>query len=73
MVVKIRANDYDPKAVFRIIREWSNMTQKEFGATINKSERTIQNYEGGLANYTVKQLLEMAEKHDIEIIVQKTK
>ena len=69
--MKINATDYDSKSILRILREWSGLTQKEFGKMINKSERTIQNYEGGVASYTVNQLLEIARAHNIEIVIQK--
>ena len=34
----IVANKYEPKDIFRFIREWSELTQGEFGKTINRSE-----------------------------------
>ena len=67
--MKINVDDYSPKDIIRIIRDHTDLTQKEFGKTINKSERTIQNYEGGLANYSFALLLEIAKKHNIDITI----
>ena len=39
MQLKICLSDYDPKDVIRIIREWTELTQKEFGKSIGKAER----------------------------------
>jgi len=37
-IMGIVANKYEPKDIFRFIREWSELTQGEFGKTINRSE-----------------------------------
>ena len=39
--MKFIANDYTPKEIIRIIREWTELTQKEFGKTINRSEKVF--------------------------------
>ena len=49
--MKIEFSEYDPKDIIRIIREWTELTQKDFGKSINKSERTIQDYEAGRRRY----------------------
>ena len=49
--MRIKFNDYEPKDIIRFIRESTGLTQKEFGKSINKSERTIQDYESGRRRY----------------------
>ncbi len=71
--MKLKANDYKPNEIMRIIREWSEMTQKEFGKTIGKAERTIQGIELGKSGYSMKTLLEIAKKHDLIITIEKRK
>ncbi len=69
--MKIVANDYEAKDILKIIREWTGLTQKEFGKAIDRSERTMQNLEAGISNYSFKTLLEVAKKHNIEIVISK--
>lgn len=69
--MKLSFNDYDPKDVIRIIREWTGLTQKEFGKTINKAERTIQDYESGRRRYYTTTLKEICKKHNIKITIEK--
>lgn len=69
--MKLNFNDYEPKDVIRIIREWTGLTQKEFGKTINKKERTIQDYEAGRIRYYSETLREICKVHNIEIIITK--
>ena len=69
--MKIKANDYKANEVVKIIREWSELTQKEFGKTINRSERSIQSLESGDRHCTVDTLLQIAKTHNINIIFTK--
>lgn len=69
--MKLKANDYQPNEIMRIIREWSEMTQREFGKTIGKAERTIQGIELGKNGYSMATLLEVAKKHDLTITIEK--
>ncbi len=71
--MKISLNDYEPKDVIRVIREWTELTQKEFGKSINKSERTIQDYEAGRRRYYTETLREIAKVHNVKIIIEKIK
>lgn len=69
--MKLNFNDYEPKDVIRIIREWTELTQKEFGKTINKAERTIQDYESGRRRYYTNTLKEICRVHNIKITIEK--
>ena len=48
--MKLNANDYSKGEIIKIIREWTNLTQKEFAKAVNKSKRTIEQYEAGTVN-----------------------
>lgn len=37
----INANKYEPKDILKIIREWTNLTQKDFGNQIGKSNEWV--------------------------------
>lgn len=69
--MKLKLSDYDPKDVFRIIREWSDLDRKTFGQEIGKSEHTIKNYELGKSNYTLALLKKIAKKYGLEITIEK--
>lgn len=69
--MKIVATNYKPNETIKIIREWTELTQKEFGETINKSKDTIQSYELGRANMNLNTLYEIAKKHNLIITIEK--
>ncbi len=69
--MKIIANDYTPEQIIRIIREWTELSQKDFGKTINRSESGIQAYELGNRNYNMQTLIQIANKHGITITLEK--
>lgn len=69
--MKLNFNDYDPKDVIRIIREWTGLTQKEFAKSINKHERTIQDYEAGRRRYYTETLNYICKVHNIKITIEK--
>ena len=69
--MKIIANDYEPKEIIRVIREWSELTQKEFGKTIHRSEKGIQAFELGTRNYDIRTLIQIAKVHGLKITIEK--
>ena len=69
--MKLTFNKYEPNEVIKIIRQWTNLTQKEFGKTINKKERTIQDYESGRRRYYVNTLKNICKVHNITITIEK--
>ena len=66
----INFNNYEPNEVMRFIREYTGLTQKEFGKSINKSERTIQDYESGRRRYYVETLKLISKIHNIKITIE---
>ncbi len=69
--MKVNLKDYGRGAFIKIIREWTGLTQKEFGKQIGRSERTIQEYEAGTTNYNINTLEKIIEKFNISIIAEK--
>ena len=65
--MKFRANDYNKGEILKIIRQSTNLTQKEFAEKMGKSTRTIEDYEAGKQNYNIEFLKEVAEKFNIII------
>ena len=71
--MKFIANDYAPKEILKIIREWSGETQEEFSKHINRSKDTIQSYELGRAKISLDKFLELDKKQNIKITIEKVK
>lgn len=69
--MRVIFNEYEPKDIIRIIRDNTNLTQKEFGKMINKSERTIQDYESGRKRYYAETLKRICDVFDIKITIEK--
>ena len=71
--MKINANEYSAAEVMKFVREWTELTQKQFAQSIGRSEARIQTYEQGTRNYTFETLLEIAQTHHIRITIEKMK
>lgn len=69
--MKIIANNYKPNEIIKIIREWTELTQKEFGETINRSRDSINNLENGRNKYYFATLMEIAKEHNLIITIEK--
>jgi transcriptional regulator with XRE-family HTH domain len=69
--MRIRANDYEEKAVMKILREWTDLSQQEFGEEIGLSKMTIQGYERGERRYTFETLMKIVRKHGFTLTIEK--
>ena len=70
--MKIIANNYEPKEVFKIIREWTELTQEELGKELGyKNYHAIKQIERGVNSFTFQKLMEIAKKHNIIITIEK--
>lgn len=69
--MEIKANDFKPREVVKILREWTEMTQNEFADSIHLSRKTIEGYEYGQRNVSFATLLKICKAHDMEIIIRK--
>lgn len=71
--MKFYLKDYNRGEAIRIIREWTNLTQREFGEKIGKSKRTIEQYEAGDVNYGIDVLYTIGKEFKIDVIFEKSK
>lgn len=69
--MKLNLKDYSKGEAIRIIREWTNLTQKDFAKRIGKSKRTLEQYEAGTVNYGIETLKVIAKEFNIDIIIEK--
>ena len=69
--MKLVANNYSEKDVFKIMREWSGLKQGEFAEKLGVSRMTIQSYERGVRRYTFETLMKVASMYDYNVIIQK--
>ncbi len=68
--MKINANNYKANEILKFIRQNSNLTQKEFAKRIDKSEDWQYSCECGRSRYSFNDLIKIAEKYNLEIIIQ---
>ena len=71
--MQINVNDYKPNEVLKFIRQYTNKTQAEFANSINKSHAWQQSNELGRTNFFFKDLLEIVQKYNLEIIIRNKK
>lgn len=69
--MQMRANDYKPKEIVKIIREWTDLTQNDFAKAIHRSRKTIEGYEYGTINVSLATFLKICKTHNIEVIIRK--
>lgn len=68
--MEIKANNYKANEVLRFIRQNTDLTQKEFAKSINKSEDWEYSNECGRTRYYFADLLDIAEKYNLDIIIR---
>lgn len=69
--MKLKATEYTTEEILKIFREWTGLTQKDFGKSISRTERSIQSLESGDRHLTVDTLLQIAKTHNIKIVISK--
>lgn len=67
----IKANDYKPNEIYKFMRQSTNKTHKDFAMDIKKTEQWSNSVETRNLNIKFKDLLELANKNDIEILIIK--
>ena len=72
--MKLSSKDYEPKEIFKIIREWTGLTQEQFGKLLNKKGRSwARNIEYGSARFYFNDLYKICNEYNIVISFEKTK
>lgn len=69
--MKIIANNYTPGEIIKIIRQWTELTQKDFGKTINRGRDAIAKIESDNNNISFNKFLEIAKKNNLIITIEK--
>ena len=69
--MKIIANNYKPNEIIKIIREWSEKTQKVFADSIGKNKNTVQSWELGRNKMTFNTLMEIAKEENLIITIER--
>ena len=71
--MKLNINDYKNNEVVRILRDYSNLTQKDFAKELNKNVRTLQRYEAGDINIDLELIRKICEICDLTITIESKK
>ena len=66
--------NYTPKEVIKIIREWTGLTQEEFGKLVGKKGKSwTRHVEHGDTNFLYQDLYKICNLYGIQIIFKKVK
>ena len=68
--MEIKATNYKGKDILKFIRQNTNMTQKEFAESINKTRDWQASNETGRSRYFIDDLINIAKIHNLEIIIK---
>ena len=71
--MKIIGNEYTSEQILKIIREWTELTQNNFAKSIGRSERGWRMIENGERRCDLNTFLKICNKHNVEIIIRKSK
>lgn len=67
----LNTDKYEQNEILRFMREATNLSQKEFAESINKSKDWVRKNEYGITNYYFKDLIKIAKIHGFEINITK--
>lgn len=65
----LKATDYEPKEIYKFIRQSINKTHKEIAQQLNKSTDWSKSNENGRQNYKFKDILDICRKNNIEMLL----
>lgn len=68
--MKLNVKDYQNHDIIRILREYSNMTQKQLAKHLSKHVRTIQRYETGDIKIDLEVLREICKICDVNLTIE---
>ena len=60
-----------PSEIVKAMKDWTGLTQEKFAKSINYSKRTINYLGSGDVKLTVETLLNIANTHGFNIIIEK--
>lgn len=73
IVMKIQANDYKANEVMKIIREWTTLSQQKFAKEAGRSRNSINNIENDRNRIFLNDFLDICDKFDIVVTLEKKK
>lgn len=68
---RLVVNEYSANEVVKIIREWTELNQKDFGKSIYRSRDSINNIENRRNRMFLDDFIKMCNRHNITITVEK--
>ena len=68
--MKLNVKDYQNHDIIRILREYSNMTQKQLAKHLSKHVRTIQRYEARDIKIDLEVLREICKICDVNLTIE---
>ena len=68
--MEFKANDYKPNEILKFIRQSTGKTQKEFAESIHKSKNWVKSNEQDITRYYFEDLLNIAKKYNVQIIIK---
>jgi len=71
--MKIQANDYKANEVMKIIREWTTLSQQKFAKEVGRSRNSINNIENDRNRIFLNDFLDICDKFDIVVTLEKKK
>lgn len=71
--MRINANKYKANETFKFIRQGLDLTQEQLSKEIKISKSSIEKYEYGTVNYSFETLLKIADKYNLEVIIETKK
>ncbi|MCI8671795.1 MAG: helix-turn-helix transcriptional regulator [Bacilli bacterium] len=71
--MEFKANNFKPNETLKFIRQSTGKTQKEFADSIKKSKDWQFSNENGRTTFYFKDLIEIANKYNLDIIIKERK
>lgn len=69
--MKVNVKNYQPNEIIRFIREWAELSQEDFGKSVNRTANIISDYERGIIHCSFNRFLKMCKEHNVEVIIHK--
>ena len=70
--MKLIANNYEPKEIFKILREWTGLTQTELAKELGyKTYHSIKQIERGVNTINFNKVIQMIKKYNILVTFEK--
>lgn len=71
--MKLNIKDYQNNDIIRILREYSNLKQKDLAEKLGKHVRTIQRYESGEIKFDFDVIRELCNLCDLTLTIESKK